>query len=164
MLSHFRLFVTLWTVALQAPLFMGFSRQEYWSGQPFPSPGDLPDPGIKPRSPALHADPLPLSPQGNQSKGTKFQLYKLNKSQRSTTQHSGYHRLRNLQRGQILHCALITHKNNNKECGRKLFKMIHKFVAQIMVMISRGQIHLQIPQVLYINYIQFWHINHSSIK
>ena len=52
-LSHVRLFVTPWTVAHQAPLSMGFSRQEYWSGLPFPSPGDLPDPGIEPRSPAL---------------------------------------------------------------------------------------------------------------
>ena len=49
-LSRVRLFVTLWTVAHQAPLSMGFSRQEYWSGLPFPSPGDLPDPGIKPTS------------------------------------------------------------------------------------------------------------------
>ena len=48
-----------WTVACQAPLSMGFSRQEYWSGLPFPSPGDLPDPGIKPRCPALQADDLP---------------------------------------------------------------------------------------------------------
>ena len=45
-------FVTLWTVTYQAPLSMGFSRQEYWSGLPFPSPGDLPNPGIKPASPA----------------------------------------------------------------------------------------------------------------
>jgi len=49
-LSHVRLFVTLWTVAYQAPLSMGFSRQEYWSGVPFPSPGDLPNPGIEPGS------------------------------------------------------------------------------------------------------------------
>ena len=49
---------TLWTVPCQAPLSMGFSRQEYWSGLPFPSPGDLPDPGIKPRSPTLQADAL----------------------------------------------------------------------------------------------------------
>ena len=48
-LSRVRLFVILWTVAYQAPLFMEFSRQEYWSGLPFPSPGDLLDPGIKPR-------------------------------------------------------------------------------------------------------------------
>ena len=51
--------VTLQTVAFQAPLSVGFSRQEYWSGFPFPSPGDLPDSGIEPRSPALQADSLP---------------------------------------------------------------------------------------------------------
>ena len=49
-----------WTVAHQAPPFMGFSRQEYWSGLPFPSPGDLPDPGIEPRSPTLQADAFNL--------------------------------------------------------------------------------------------------------
>ena len=52
-LSHVRLFATPWTVAYQAPLSMRFSRQEYWSGLPFPSPGDLPNPGIKPRSPTV---------------------------------------------------------------------------------------------------------------
>ena len=50
MLSHVQLFTTTWTVASQAPLFMEFSRQEYWSGLPFPPPGDLPDPGIEPTS------------------------------------------------------------------------------------------------------------------
>ena len=49
---------TPWTVACKAPLPMGLSRQEYWSGLPFPSPGDLSDPGIKPGSPALQADSL----------------------------------------------------------------------------------------------------------
>ena len=59
-LSRARLFETPWTVAHQAPPSMGFSRQEdYWSGLPFPSPGDLPDPGIEPRSPAWQADSLP---------------------------------------------------------------------------------------------------------
>ena len=53
-----------WTVAHQAPLTMKFSRQEYWSGLPFPSPGDLPNPGIKPRSPALQADALTSEPPG----------------------------------------------------------------------------------------------------
>ena len=53
-----------WTVALQAPLFMEFSRQEYWSGLPFPSPGDLPDPGIESMSPVLQADSLPSEPPG----------------------------------------------------------------------------------------------------
>ena len=63
-LSHVQLFATLWTVAYQASLSMGFSRQEYWSGLPFPSPGDLPDPGIEPRSSALEADALTSEPPG----------------------------------------------------------------------------------------------------
>ena len=58
-LSRVQLFATPWTVAYQAPPSIGFSRQECWSRLPFPSPGDLPDPGIKPRSPALWADALP---------------------------------------------------------------------------------------------------------
>ena len=53
--SCVQLFVTPWTVARQAPLSMGFSSQGYWSGLPFPSPGYLPDPGIKPGSPVLQA-------------------------------------------------------------------------------------------------------------
>ena len=57
-LSRVRLFETPWTVAHQSPLSMGFSRQEYWSGLPFLSPGDLPDAGIEPGSPALQADSL----------------------------------------------------------------------------------------------------------
>ena len=55
---------TPWTVAHQAPLSMGFSRQEYWSGLPFPCPGDLPDPGTEPGSPASQADSLPTELQG----------------------------------------------------------------------------------------------------
>ena len=77
--SHIQLFVTPWPVAHKAPLSMEFSRQEYWSGLPFPlqeifqeisrrssrrSPGDLPDPGIEPGSPALQADSLPSEPPG----------------------------------------------------------------------------------------------------
>ena len=64
-LSHVQLVVIPWTVAYQASLSMGFSRQEYWSGVPFPSPGDLPNSGIEPRSPALKADTLPSEPPGN---------------------------------------------------------------------------------------------------
>ena len=55
-LSHVQLFVTPWTVACQTTLSMGFSRLQYWSGLPFPSPGDLPNPGIEPGSPTLQAD------------------------------------------------------------------------------------------------------------
>ena len=63
-LSRVQLFVTPWTRARQAALSMESSRQEYWSGLPFPSPGDLPDPGIKPGSSALQADSLPSKPPG----------------------------------------------------------------------------------------------------
>ena len=63
-LSRVRLFVTPWTIAYQAPPSMGFSRQECWSGLPFPSPGDLPDPEIEPGSPTLQADALPSEPPG----------------------------------------------------------------------------------------------------
>ena len=71
-LSRVQLFATPWTAASQAPPSMGFSRQEYWSGLPFSSPGDLPDSGIEPRSPILQADALPSKPPGkpNIGKGT----------------------------------------------------------------------------------------------
>ena len=65
--------VTPWTVAHQAPLSMGFPKQEYWSGLSFPPPGDLPDPGIEPSSPvfpALQADSLPTEPSGKPRKAT----------------------------------------------------------------------------------------------
>ena len=67
-LSCVQLFVTLWTVADQAPPSRAFSRQDYWSGLSFPAPGDLPDPGIEPvspASPALHADSYPVSHRGS---------------------------------------------------------------------------------------------------
>ena len=63
-LSHAQLFVTPWTVAYQAPQSMEFSRQEYWSGLPFPSPGALPDPGIKPGFHTLQADAFPSESPG----------------------------------------------------------------------------------------------------
>ena len=72
-LSHFSrvlLFTIPWTVACQAPLSMGFPRQEYWSGLPFPSPGDLPNPEIEPMSPALQADSLPSKPPGKPTSTT----------------------------------------------------------------------------------------------
>ena len=67
-LSHVRLFETPWTVAHQTPPSMEFSRQESWSGLPFPSPGGLPNPGIEPESPALQVDALPSELPGNPSK------------------------------------------------------------------------------------------------
>ena len=79
MLSHFscvRLCVTLWTLARQVPLSMGLSRQEYWSGLPFPSPGDLPGPGMELRSPKLQADSLPsVPPQKPQIISSDFKIY-----------------------------------------------------------------------------------------
>ena len=69
LLSCVRLFATPWTVAYQVPPTMGFSRNEYWSGLPFPSPGDLPNPGIKPRSPALHVDSLLIELPGKSEAG-----------------------------------------------------------------------------------------------
>ena len=62
-LSRVRFFVTPWTIAYQAPQSVEFSRQEYWSGWPLSSPGDLPDPGIEPKSPTLKADSYQLSYQ-----------------------------------------------------------------------------------------------------
>ena len=67
-LSHVRLFETPWTVTHQVRPSMGFSKQEYWSGLPFPSPGDLPNPGIEPRPPAFLADPLTSEPPGKPRK------------------------------------------------------------------------------------------------
>ena len=64
LLSRVRLFVTPWTGVYQASPAMGFSRQEYWSGVPLPSPEDLPNPGLEPRSPILQADALPSEPPG----------------------------------------------------------------------------------------------------
>ena len=64
-LSHVQLSATPWTVAHQAPPSMEFSRQEYWSGLPFPSPGDLPNLGVEPRSPVLRTDAFPSEPPGN---------------------------------------------------------------------------------------------------
>ena len=74
LLRRVRLFETPWTVVRQAPLSMGFSRQAYWSGSPFPSPGALPNPGIKPGCPALQADSLLSEPPGKPYNGIVFIL------------------------------------------------------------------------------------------
>ena len=78
LLSRVRLFATQWTVAYQASPSMGFSRKEYWSGLPFPSPGDLPDPGIEPGSPTLQADTLTSEPPGKPSIVYKMLIYREN--------------------------------------------------------------------------------------
>ena len=74
-LSHVRLFAAPWAVAYQSPLSMALSRQEYWSGLPFPSPGNLPDPGIEPGSLALQADTLPSEPPGKCTPGSSQYTY-----------------------------------------------------------------------------------------
>ena len=84
LLTHVQLFAIPWTVAYQAPPSMEFSRQGYWSGLPFPSPGDLPDPGIEPRSPALQADALPSEPPG------KLFMYINSKQKRHFTVEAGW--------------------------------------------------------------------------
>ena len=83
-LSRIRLFATPWTVAYQAPLSVGFSRQQYWSGLPFPSPVDLPKPGIEPGSPALQTDALPSEPPGKseQLSSKRTQITMLTRMQR----------------------------------------------------------------------------------
>ena len=68
--------MTLWTIAYQAPMSMGFSRQEYWSGLPFPSPGDLPDPGMEPGSPTLQADTLLSEPPGKSREYERWTIKK----------------------------------------------------------------------------------------
>ena len=69
--SHVRLLATLWTIAHQALLSIGFSRQDFWSGFPCPPPGDLPYPEIKRVSPALQADSLPTEPPGKPKPGLR---------------------------------------------------------------------------------------------
>ena len=80
--------MTPWTVAYQTPPSMGFSRQKYWSGLPFPSPGDLPDPGIEPRSPTLQADTLTSEPPGKPLKA-KNNLTSLGKKKGGGSVHEG---------------------------------------------------------------------------
>ena len=77
-LSSVRLFVIPWTIAYQPPPSMGFSRQEYWTGLPFPSPGDLPDPGIEPGSPAFQAGALTSEPPNIYTYGPNIYTYTLN--------------------------------------------------------------------------------------
>ena len=84
--SRVRLFATPWTVAHQAPLTKGFSRHKYWSGLPFPSPGDHPNPGIEPGSPTLEADALTSEPPGKTSMiYERYTVYCLSPSEHAIT-------------------------------------------------------------------------------
>ena len=84
-LSPVRFFATPWTVACLAPPSMGFSSQEYWSGLPFPSPGDLPGPGFEPGSPTLQADSLPSELPGKSLLTKRKHLNYLKEQQSSKT-------------------------------------------------------------------------------
>ena len=90
----YRLFATPLTIAYQVPLSMEFSRQEYWSGFPFPSPGDLSNPGTEPGSSALYADALPSEPRGSPKEGMPVSNSHKSIDKQSTTYYSegtGFH-------------------------------------------------------------------------
>ena len=111
-LSRVWLFATPRTVVNQAPLSMGFSRQECWSGLPFPSPGDLPDPGIEPQSPALQADSLRAEPQGkpkNTGVGSLSLLQGIFPTQESNQG--------------VLHCTWILYQVSYQECDYSINSM-----------------------------------------
>ena len=88
-LSRVQLFAIPWTVVYQVSLSMGFSRQEYWSGLPFPSPGDLPDPGIEPKSPALAGGFFTIEPPGKLVKIIISKMGFLISSQKTSFPRSG---------------------------------------------------------------------------
>ena len=99
--------MTPWTVACQAPLSMEFSRQEYWNGQPFPSPGDLPEPGFEPGSPPLQADSLLSESPGKPKRdaGTKY-FKKLRRGRRRNTYIvllGWYHKLFTMSRRKLIY-------------------------------------------------------------
>ena len=102
-LRRVRLFGTPWTVAYQAPPFMGFSRQEYWSGLTFPSPGDLPNPRIKLKYPTLQVDSLPSKPSGD----SNYILYIY-----ATLRYMSFRKQTAEHRGRLIHCRShsVTHR------------------------------------------------------
>ena len=118
-LSRVRFFVTPWTVAHQASLFMRFSRQEYWIGLPFPSPGDLPDPGIEPRFPTLQADALTSEPPGASKVMLKILQARLHQylNREPPDVQAGFRKGRGT-RDQIanIHCIIETAKKNIYFC------------------------------------------------
>ena len=85
------LFATPWSVARQVPLSLGFSRQEYWSGLPFPSPGDPPEPGMESTPPALPVDSLPPEPQGSPYNQPNSHTLNTNRPKRANIFHAKHH-------------------------------------------------------------------------
>ena len=102
-LRRARLFVIPWTVAYQVPPFMGFSRQEYWTGLPCPPPGDLPNPGTKPKYPTLQVDSLPSKPPEN----SNYILYTY-----ATLRYMSCRKQTAEHRGRLIHCRphSVTHR------------------------------------------------------
>ena len=98
-----RLFAIPWTVAYQVPPFMGFSRQEYWTGLPCPPPGDLPNPGTKPKYPTLQVDSLPSKPPEN----SNYILYTY-----ATLRYMSCRKQTAEHRGRLIHCRShsVTHR------------------------------------------------------
>ena len=98
-----RLFAIPWTVAYQVPPFMGFSRQEYWTGLPCPPPGDLPNPGTKPKYPTLQVDSLPSKPPEN----SNYILYTY-----ATLRYMSCRKQKAEHRGRLIHCRShsVTHR------------------------------------------------------
>ena len=119
-LSRVQLFATPWTVAYEAPPSMEFSMQEYWSGLPFPSSGNLPDPGIQPGSPALQADALPSEPPGKPQK--EGDIRKTDISFRNVN--VSYKRITSTTQAAELHLCLLFLKNNQ-------LKVIHMLQRSI---------------------------------
>ena len=127
--SRVLLLATPWTVAYQAPASMGFSKQEYWSGLRFPSPGDLPNPGIELRSPALQADTLPSEPPGN-NQGDAYQ--NCNEISPHTCQNHYYQKMTNKccrecgGKGSFVHCQWECNCWWFNHCGNQLWQFLKK--------------------------------------
>ena len=137
-LSRVQLFVTPWTVAHQAPLSMGFSRQEYWSGLQFPSPGDLPNPGIEPGSPVLQTDSLPPEPPGKPQRKSEVRA-KYHGSTKDRTNPSGWVTLERLPRKCAWNWQKSHRKKNlNKGRGRKRARCTQKRAGELVQLKYKG--------------------------
>ena len=140
LLSRVWLFATPRTVAYQAPPSMGFSRQEYCSGVPFPSPGDLPNPGIEPRSPALQANTLTSEPPGKpQPLGQRWKIH-------STTGMRGGHTTR---------APTMPEHEENQMWAKSIWKINKTILSQQGSSVWRGQLLFYCPAF-------FLHLSHDS--
>ena len=125
---------TPWSVNSQTPLSMEFCRQEYWSGLPFPSPGDLPDTGNKPRSPALQADPLPYKPPGKtileDPQGTSHLKFFIKK----------YFENIKIMKISCGLCMYIPKKGNAKECSNYCTIALISHASKVMLKIFQARL------------------------